>query len=94
MFNRIKSSRPGDMLYRPLDVDGDEIRLISLSRREENVDVSVTLEYASLINPPSYTTLSYCWGDPAVMRTISINDHKVQVTWNLDAALRQLQNNG
>ena len=38
-----------------------------------------------------FFALSYTWGDPNDMREILVNDVSVQVTANLEAALRQLQ---
>jgi hypothetical protein len=81
------------MLYQPLNVDDDEIRLISLEG-ENSAEVSITIEHVSLINPPSYTALSYCWGNQSDTQTISIDGRKVQVTSNLEAALRQLRADG
>jgi hypothetical protein len=40
---------------------------------------------------PDYVALSYCWGDPAITRLIIVNDLPVQVTTNLEAALRALR---
>src|SRR6185437_13168968 len=79
-------TEPLKMLYQPLNVDDDEIRLISLAG-ENSTEVSITIEHVSLINPPSYTALSYCWGDQSETQTISINGRKFQVTSNLEAAL-------
>lgn len=38
-----------------------------------------------------YAALSYCWGDPQVTRPVRVNGRIVQVTVNLEAALRQLR---
>ena len=86
-------TEPVKMLYQPLNVDDDEIRLISLAG-ENSAEVSITIEHVSLINPPSYTALSYCWGDQSETQTISIDGRKFQVTSNLEAALRQLRADG
>lgn len=40
---------------------------------------------------PNYVALSYCWGDPSITRVILVNDLCVQVTTNLEAALRALR---
>ena len=39
-----------------------------------------------------YVALSYCWGDSRVTREIIVNGCSVNVTVNLEAALRQLRN--
>ncbi|CZR69946.1 uncharacterized protein PAC_19847 [Phialocephala subalpina] len=38
-----------------------------------------------------YDALSYVWGDPTITRKIIVNGHEVNVTENLEAALRSLQ---
>ena len=38
-----------------------------------------------------YVALSYCWGDAQTTREIIVNGHSIQVTLNLEAALRQLR---
>ncbi|PMD14887.1 heterokaryon incompatibility, partial [Hyaloscypha hepaticicola] len=40
---------------------------------------------------PDYVALSYCWGDPSITHPIIVNDLPVQVTTNLEAALRALR---
>ncbi|CZR53647.1 uncharacterized protein PAC_03527 [Phialocephala subalpina] len=52
-----------------------------------------TPERASLINPPEFCALSYCWGDPKITTGV-INGIPVQVTINLESALRHLRANG
>jgi hypothetical protein len=51
----------------------------------------VNLQYASLLNPPHYTALSYTWGDPNVTQMILLNGKDHEATTNLDAALRQVR---
>jgi hypothetical protein len=85
-------TEPVKMLYQPLNVD-EEIRLISLAG-ENSAEVSIPIEHVSLINPPSYTALSYCWGDQSETQTISIDGRKFQVTSNHEAALRLLRTDG
>ena len=38
-----------------------------------------------------YVALSYCWGDARTTRGIFVNGHSMQITVNLEAALRQLR---
>ncbi|KAH8760182.1 heterokaryon incompatibility protein-domain-containing protein [Hyaloscypha finlandica] len=80
-------------IYDPLDTDFNAIRLLTLLSEDTN-DVHCTLEHVSLINPPNYVALSYCWGDPAVTKYIKINGIAVQVTSNLEYALRHLRTKG
>jgi hypothetical protein len=53
--------------YRPLNIDNYEIRLLKLKEGFHGGHVTTgpleySLEYASLIKPPKYIALSYCWG--------------------------------
>ncbi len=79
------------MEYSALDPDANEIRLLTLLPNNENDDrVCGTLKHVSLINPPEYVALSYCWGEQSITKEITINGVPVQVTTNLDSALRHL----
>jgi hypothetical protein len=80
--------------YIPLNASQNEIRLLSLLPDDGVHGVSCTLEHASLINPPKYVALSYCWGEPTCTKKISINGNAVNVTSNLESALRHLRAKG
>jgi hypothetical protein len=81
-------------LYRQLDADNYEIRLLVLDyERAPGNKMIFSLEYASLIDPPSYTALSYCWGDANEKRQLTIKDWgDIEVTANLAQALRYVLN--
>ncbi|KAL0932092.1 heterokaryon incompatibility protein [Colletotrichum truncatum] len=85
--------------YRALDPDLNEIRLIQvdpLITNDPGPDngfsqvVRCRLKHVSLNDSPNYTALSYVWGDPTITRTIIVDDQPVQVTENLESALRHL----
>ncbi|KAE9376863.1 HET-domain-containing protein, partial [Stipitochalara longipes BDJ] len=78
------------MEYSALDADTNEIRLLTLLPNDEKDHVCCTLKHVSLINPPEYVALSYCWGDQSITTEITINGVSVQVTANLESALRHL----
>jgi hypothetical protein len=48
-------------------------------------------ETGNTIPIPEYVALSYCWGDPLITRAIVVNGMSIQVTTNLEAALRALR---
>ncbi|TVY26821.1 Heterokaryon incompatibility protein 6,OR allele [Lachnellula hyalina] len=78
--------------YEPLDVDFYEIRMLSiLPATTHDAVVKCTLEKTSLLGPPKYVALSYCWGDPNFTTTIFVNDIEVNVTVNLADALKHLR---
>jgi Heterokaryon incompatibility protein (HET) len=80
------------MEYQPLSFTKSETRLLRLQKNEdESAIVSCSLETISLTKPTPYAALSYHWGDPLVTYGILINRALVQVTINLEAALRHLR---
>ena len=57
--------------------------------------IRASLHRVSLINPPRYQALSYCWGDPSITKPILLNStYTVHVTTNLEVALRELKGQG
>ena len=99
-----RTTATGRSIYRPLDFDSFEIRLLEFRRLQPGppgVDRQLTcsLEYESLINPPDYIALSYCWGDATETKRISIKSYKLgrsahvwhtQATRNLYEALQNV----
>ncbi|KAI0892970.1 HET-domain-containing protein [Annulohypoxylon nitens] len=78
------------MIYQSLDVSRFEARLLRLldipsdplkPARFETITIS-------LIRPPEYFALSYCWGDDTHKSSIEVNGETIHVTKNLAAALR------
>ncbi|KAE8447302.1 hypothetical protein EG329_010860 [Mollisiaceae sp. DMI_Dod_QoI] len=82
------------MDYKPLDTDRNEIRLLTLLPDGKNNIVRCSLKHASLLNPPEFCALSYCWGDPKITTEVVINGVPVPVTTNLESALRHLRAKG
>jgi Heterokaryon incompatibility protein (HET) len=85
-----KNNVPAIMEYRTLDTDANEIRLLTLLPTDEAGHVCCTLKHVSLINPPEYVALSYCWGDASSTKEIMIDGIPLQVGSNLESALRHL----
>jgi hypothetical protein len=101
VLSDLRTVATGIPLYRPLDFDSFEIRLLKFRRvlprpLGYKAQLSCSLEYASLINPPDYIALSYCWGDATETTRINIWSHKLarsahtQATRNLNEALYNL----
>ncbi|KAN0099292.1 Ras family domain containing protein [Hyaloscypha variabilis] len=80
-------------LYRPLDFDKFEIRLLKFEQGLSlKYSITYSLEYASLLSPPEYIALSYCWGSANKTREVNIyGGGKVKVTENLSDALKGLR---
>ena len=81
-------------IYTPLDKTGNEIRLLEIlpaKSGDPEASVECKLFTCSLNDKPSYTALSYVWGDPNDTKPIIVNCKEVQITINLKDALCQLQ---
>lgn len=82
-------------LYRPLNPDRHEIRLLRiLPSPDKNDTTYLTLEVATLDTKPLYRALSYEWGEPDVgspSTRVHLNSHDVPTTPNLRLALARLE---
>jgi hypothetical protein len=78
-------------LYKPLDSNRSEIRLVTLIPGNFVDDIRCSLSTASLNDGVSYEALSYVWGDPGSTRQIIIDGLPARVTDNLETALRYLR---
>jgi Heterokaryon incompatibility protein (HET) len=74
-----------------LDPQKREIRLISVLPGDWTDEVKCELSRLSLESRPRYEALSYVWGDPNDTRPIIVDGWEVQVTANLEPALRRLR---
>ncbi|KAH6706404.1 heterokaryon incompatibility protein-domain-containing protein [Leptodontidium sp. MPI-SDFR-AT-0119] len=76
-------------IYTPLDPTTQEIRLSALHPNASlTAPVILTLSTASLATKPKYEAISYVWGDPTITAPISLDGVSVEVTTNLETALR------
>jgi hypothetical protein len=87
------SSNKEIRLYRPLDALLWEIRLLRIKKSGWSTSkVECELQTVTLIDPPSFTALSYVWGDPTLKEEIIINGKVCAVGRNLARALRNSRN--
>ncbi|OTA55799.1 HET-domain-containing protein [Hypoxylon sp. EC38] len=79
------------MIYQPLDVSRFEARLLRLLEVPSEPDHPLRFKVItySLIRPPEYFAISYCWGDGTHRTPIEINGEIIYVSKNLGTALRQ-----
>lgn len=78
--------------YRTLDFANFETRFLRfVDRWESGARVQCEIVHASVVDPPAYLALSYCWGDLSETTTISVDGLMVEVTSNLEQALYALQ---
>nr|POE68823.1 heterokaryon incompatibility protein 6, or allele [Quercus suber] len=69
----------------------DEIRLLRIAPAEHGPIVA-TWVYESMLNPPAYDALSYCWGSQKDFRDITVNGRDgFMVSEHLHAALQRLR---
>lgn len=80
-------------LYRPLEADRGEIRILELLPGSFDSDIRSQLMYTTLKGPDSipYEALSYVWGKPEFTEPLEFEGHQVLVTKNLATALRHLR---
>ncbi|KIM97244.1 hypothetical protein OIDMADRAFT_203967, partial [Oidiodendron maius Zn] len=70
----------------------DDIRLVTiLPAPDFNDPIQCSLRHVSLENPPAYEALSYTWGDQSVTKPINLEGETIEVTDNLESALRHLR---
>jgi hypothetical protein len=82
------------MVYKRLDFLSYEIRLLNIKGAPDDQSIKCTLEHTALIDPGQYCALSYCLGDLRNKKKITLDDATIEVTTNLEAALRQLRSRG
>lgn len=81
-------------IYRKLDVEKRQIRLVSILPGSWSDDVACELTIVSLDDNPSYEALSYTWGDPSDTVPILLQGLESPVTKPLHLALRRLRHVG
>lgn len=77
-------------LYQPLDKARHEIRLLELAQHDDGT-ACYRLHVTSIDENPTFTALSYVWGDPNVTKDIIIDGYKLAITTNLASALRHVK---
>ncbi|KAF4331618.1 heterokaryon incompatibility [Fusarium beomiforme] len=65
-----------------------QIRLLKIISADPNIEC--TLEVVSLWDHPTYSALSYVWGDPKQTEEITVNRQTIAVGSALAAALRDI----
>lgn len=89
---RIAAIPDSSYKYKKLDFDTAEIRVLKLSRYRDSEPSTGSLEHISLINPPPYIALSYCWGVGKSYSAFCLDRQSVDITPNLSVAIQQAQN--
>ncbi|CAI9637473.1 unnamed protein product [Alternaria burnsii] len=79
-------------IYDALPDDSDHLRLLTVHAGGVSEPIRCTLRTVSFRNKPSYEALSYTWGDSASTKPINVNNLTIEVTTNLEQALRHLRN--
>ncbi|XP_014553941.1 hypothetical protein COCVIDRAFT_40077 [Bipolaris victoriae FI3] len=79
-------------LYQPLNPTREKFRFLRIhpTNIPESI-ISCQLFTTSLAEQPSYKALSYEWGRKDITKYIIVNGIRVQVTHNLEAALRRIR---
>lgn len=78
--------------HRPLDVESHQIRLLSVSAAAGlDEPLRGELDVVSMDDRPQYEALSYVWGKDLAPTPMAIDNINMEITQNLDAALRYLR---
>ncbi|KAF2662059.1 hypothetical protein K491DRAFT_339820 [Lophiostoma macrostomum CBS 122681] len=80
-----------DYAYNAVDAEQKHIRILRLHPGQWHADIRCSLEVVSLKDKVQYEALSYAWGDPRITKPMFLHDVRIQVTANLEAALRHLR---
>lgn len=78
-------------IYSPLVPEDDQIRLLTLQAGQFDEDIICSLHTVSLKKRPQYEALSYLWGNTNITLPVIVDGQVIQVTTNLEAALRHLR---
>lgn len=78
-------------LYSNLDHTRREIRLLTIRKDDDDVLIHCTTRTVSLNDVTKLNALSYCWGDPNVTSPVVVDGFGMNVTINLEDAMRQLR---
>ena len=78
-------------MYEKLDVDKQEIRLLTIAPGQRGSNLVCNLSHASFIDETlKFEALSYCWGSDQSRMEISLSGRLKKVTANLHSALQHL----
>jgi hypothetical protein len=83
-----------DRPYNPLKLENDtkdRIRLLSLAPGSFEDPIQITLSAHTVDQLPSYEALSYVWGEKICKKPAQVDGCKLDITKNLDVALRHLR---
>ena len=75
----------------PEDIEDNTIRIAEIKPGQRDDLISCNIKHVRLADQPRYEALSYCWGDPALNKSINCMGKPLAITTNLYLALRQLQ---
>ncbi|KAK0618877.1 heterokaryon incompatibility protein-domain-containing protein [Immersiella caudata] len=92
-FGRDSGSEPSSPYYgQDIDPEQDHIRLLTLLPGTHDGPITCTTAIVNLSSKPTYTALSYVWGDPSDRLPITFNGVSAfPITRNLHTALTHLR---
>jgi hypothetical protein len=74
-----------------LPLSSGEIRILTLHAGNVPDPIKCSLQVVVLDEEPVYEALSYTWGDPGITKAICVKGTQVDVTVNLESALRYVR---
>ncbi|KAJ9657254.1 hypothetical protein H2201_008235 [Coniosporium apollinis] len=84
-------NRPLALQYQPIDTTNDGLRLLVLEPGAGSEPIRCKLYFSTFAERPSYSALSYTWGDPGDTKYIEIDGFRIQIGKNLWTALHNLR---
>ncbi|KAI4656552.1 uncharacterized protein J4E78_006441 [Alternaria triticimaculans] len=82
---------PAHLVYKPLPHASEYLRILSLHAGNAWEPIRCSLRPVSFYEKPHYDALSYTWGDPNATKLIEVDGVAVEVTSNLEQALRHMR---
>jgi len=67
------------------------LRILTLHAGKVSEPIRCTLRTVSFRDEPTYDALSYTWGDPTATKSIEVDGVAIEVTFNLEQALRHMR---
>ncbi|KAK4627319.1 Heterokaryon incompatibility protein 6, OR allele [Fulvia fulva] len=75
----------------PIQVNATRLLRLEPTRGDHDATVCCSLHVISLGDCPEHDALSYCWSDHTEQRNIKVNGYDIEVTSNLESALRHMR---
>lgn len=80
-------------MYQYYPLAHGEIRLLLIEPGRNDEPLRGSMYHVPLDNAPPFIAVSYAWGDPTLVQSVSLNEGELRVTGSLAAALKRFRYN-